>query len=99
MLINQQPASFRHDIIQCELKLRTAVAAQAVKDIASQALRVNPDQRRANLSRKIPQLQHDRLFRFSWPNAFEAVNTKLAKTSREIGLRYFIKFEIRQSVE
>src|SRR5579885_1933481 len=46
MFVNQQAAALFGDRFQRELQLGAAIAAQAVKDVAGQALRVNADQRR-----------------------------------------------------
>jgi hypothetical protein len=44
MLIDQHPASLGYDLIERQLELRPAIAAQAVKYIARQALGMNTNQ-------------------------------------------------------
>ena len=61
MLVDQQPAAFVGDPLERQFKLRAAIAAQAMEDIAGQALRMDPHQRRRVAGETSP-IQHDRLF-------------------------------------
>ena len=43
-LVDEQTAALLGDALECNLKLRAAIAAQAVKHVSGEALGVNADQ-------------------------------------------------------
>jgi len=84
MLINQQPAPFRHNLIERQLELRTAIAAQAVKYVARQALGMNANEQRPSRRTWIAQLEYYGLFRFDFPHAFEAEYAESSETGGKV---------------
>ena len=57
-LVDQQSAAGLGDAVEGDLQLRPAVAAQAVKDVPSEALRVDAHQRGRAIG-EVTQLEHD----------------------------------------
>ena len=93
MLINQQTPLFGHDLIERQLELRAAIAAQAVEDITREALRVDADQRSTELRIQISQLQDDGFLGFSGANTFKPINAEASEAGGKIRLGDFAQRE------
>ena len=87
VLVDQQSASLLRNLIERQLELRTAIAAQTVEHVAREALRMDAHQRRPQLRGKVSQLQNHGLFNSGWPYSLETEYAEMAKSAGEIGFR------------
>src|SRR5580700_1697572 len=78
VLIDQQATSFFGDQVERQLQLRPAIAAQAVEDVAGEALRVDANEGRLGVGGNIAHPEHDTLLDFRPIGAFEAEDAKMA---------------------
>ncbi len=91
-LVDQQPAAFGGDGSEGDFELGAAIAAQAVKDVAGEALRVDAHQGR-RIGREIAHGESDRLFgtgaaasfQTAAGVAFKTVDAEETELSWEIG--------------
>jgi two-component system LytT family sensor kinase len=83
--------------MQGQFKLGAAIAAQAVEDIARQALRVNADQGRRTM-RYIAHLEDHSLFQAVFVTAFESVDSKVPKPGWKVRLGSLVQPERGRSL-
>src|ERR1022692_2327040 len=98
MLVDQQSAALFGDHVQRQFKLCAAIAAQAVENVAREALRVNAHQRRQRTVRHIAHLQHDGFFQAVIEAAFKSVDSKVSKPGWEIRFGSLVQPERGRSV-
>ena len=87
MLVDQQAAAFVGDRLQRQFKLRAAIAAQAVEDVAGQALRNGCAPAAAADRRQIAHLQHHRFFHAIRPDGLRIRRSESVRTGLENPLR------------
>jgi hypothetical protein len=90
MLVNEQTTGFRGDQVQRQLELRAAIASQAVKDVAGEALGMDADQRRR--TRRGSQIAHLQDYGFLGvlsEAALEPEDPKLSIAGWELGFSHF----------
>ena len=68
-----------------QLQLLAAIAAQAVENVARQALRMNPHQHRLGRL-DVAHLQHHRVFRLFAVHALKPQNAEVSEAAGKIGL-------------
>ena len=81
-LVDEQTAARGSDFLERKLQLRAAVASKTVKYVTSQALRVDPDQRRHPC--KIAHFQCDGVFRLLAGYALKAVDPESAESRGKV---------------
>jgi hypothetical protein len=84
--------------VQRQFKLRAAIAAQAVEDVARQALRVNAHQRRQRAVRHIAHFQDHGLFQAVLVAAFKSIDSKVSKPGWKIRFGSLVQPERGRSV-
>ena len=75
-----------------QLQLRPAIAAQAVENVARQALRMNPHQHRFRRL-NIAHLQHHGVFRVVALHALEPQNAEVSEAAGKIGFGDFAELK------
>jgi len=96
MLIHQKPSLFGGYLIECKLKLRAAITAQAVEDIAREALGMDAHKRRRA---GVSQFTHRKRESFLGPcasDAFERANSKPPESGGEVSFCNLFQREISQ---
>ena len=89
MLVDQQAAAFGGDAVERDIQLRAAIAAQAVKDVAGEALRVDAHQRRLRRRSRSPIFEHHGFFGAGACRAFETVDPKDAELGGKVRFGHF----------
>jgi hypothetical protein len=90
MLVNDHAAAFIGDAIERELQLRAAVTAQAMKNVAGEALRVDSHQRRI-ASHHVAHVQNYGFFDAIRHMPCESKDPEGAIFGREIGFGYLFQ--------
>ena len=90
VLVDDEPPAFLGDLFQGQLELCAAVAAQAVENVAGEALGMDAHQGRRR-ALQIAHLQHHRFFDAIVVAAFKAVDAEVAKPGWKIRFGYFVQ--------
>ena len=90
-LIDDEPAPFARNLGERNLELRATIAAQTVKDVAGEALRMDSQQRRGVGTPNVPHDERDRFFEMGAAvgqaeAALETIDTEGPVFGGEIGL-------------
>jgi len=94
MLIDEQSALLLNDLIERQLELRTAVAAETVEYVAGQTLGVNTREGRPHCWREIADLESNRFFGTDGADAFKTKDPEFSKSAGEVCFGNFPECEI-----
>jgi hypothetical protein len=94
MLVDQQPASLGHDLIERQFKLGPTIATKAVKYVARQALGMDTNQQRPEFGAWIAEFESQGFFCLVLSNTFEAVYAKYSEAGWKVRLGDLIQLEV-----